>query len=123
MPRATNKYPFESKIWEGLAKLAFQLTGKSGEGNGFKAALDKNGCLLLIYSESVFPDFRDQAKEAEATLFYDPFDEPEYQYISWSNVTQKTLERILNIQFTPEDFVSWNGSKIEQFPSIHDVMF
>ena len=123
MPRATNKYPFESKIWGGLTNLALQLTGNSEEGYGFKAALNKEGCLMTIYSQAFFPDFRDRGKESEATLFYDPFEGPEYQYISWSNAEKETVERILNIQFTPEDFVGRDGSKLEYFPSSHGVMF
>jgi len=123
MPRATNKYAFESKIWGGLANLALQLTGNCGEGYGFRAVLNKEGCLMTIYSQAFFPDFRDRGKESEAMLFYDPFEGPEYQFIKWSNAKLETIERILNIRFTPEDFVAKDGSKLELFPSSHGVMF
>ena len=123
MPRATNKYPFESRVWEGLAKLAHQLTGQSGEGNGFKAVLNSKGCLLSVFSQGEYPDFAKRGEGAEANLFYDPFEGPEHQYISWSNVSADTLERILNIRFSPEDLVGFGGEEIDRIPSSHDVMF
>jgi len=123
VPRATNQYPFENKVWEGLVKLAFQLTGKSGEGNGFKAILNSEGGLLSIFSQGEYPDFKDRGENTEATLFYDPFDEPVYQFISWSNVSADSLERILNIEFSPQDLVSFNGNQQDKIPFSHSVMF
>lgn len=123
MPRATSQYPLENKVWDGFAKLAFQLTGKSGEGNGFKAALNSEGSLLSIFSQSEYPDFRDCGENAEATLFYDPFDGPVYQFISWSDVSADSLERILNIELVPEDLVSFNGNQQDKIPFSHSVMF
>ena len=123
MPRATNQFPFENKVWEGLAKLAVQLTGKSGEGNGFKAILNSEGSLLSVFSQCDYPDFKDRGKDAEATLFYDPFEGPVYQFISWSNVSADSLERILNIELLPEDLVGYNGDQQDKIPLSHSVMF
>ena len=123
MPTATNRYPFENKVWDGLASLAFQLTGKSGEGNGFIAVLNSEGNLLSVFSQSQFPDFRDRREGTEAFLFYDPFDGPVYQYISWSNVSKHTLERILKIKFCSDDLISFSGDRIDRIPIGHGVMF
>ena len=123
MPRATYQYPFENKVWDGLVRLAFQLTGNSGEGYGFKAILNSEGSLLAVFSQREYPDFKHRGEDAEATLFYDPFDEPVYQFISWSNVSADSLERILNIEFSPEDLVSFNGDRMDKIPSSHNVMF
>jgi len=123
MPKATNMYPFENKIWNGLEKLAFQLTGRSGEGNGFKAILNSGGGLLSLFCQREFPNFRDRGEGAEATLFYDPFDGPVYQYINWSNISTDTLERILNVSFSTDDLISFSGERIDKIPSSHGVMF
>ena len=123
MPRSTNMYPFENKVWDGLANLAFQLTGKSGEGNGIKVVLNARGCLLSLFSQREFSDFRDRGEGAEATLFYDPFEGPVYQFIGWSNVSPDTLERVLNVKFSPEDLISFGGDRLDKIPASHSVMF
>ncbi len=43
MPHATNKYPFEGKVW-----------GKSGKGNGFKAILNsEDACIRYFFKVNV----------------------------------------------------------------------
>ena len=123
MPRATNKYPYEGKVWGGLVDLALQLTGKSEEGSGFAAILSRDGCVLSVFCEREFPDFRERIDNADASLFYDPFEGPEYQYISWSNVSRETLERILNVTFLPEDLIGFKCDPLDEIPSTHGVMF
>ena len=123
MPRATNEYPFEGKVWDGLGRLALQLTGKADEGNGFVAVLNAGGCLLSVFCESEYPDYSKGRKGVEASLFYDPFDGPVYQYIAWENVSAETLERILDIEFVPEDLVSYKGGQLDSVPASHGVMF
>ena len=83
-----------------------------------KAILNKDGVLLEIYSQAVFPNFHGEGEGAESQIFYDPFDGPVYQYIRWSNVSPDTLERILNITFTPEDLIDLTVMKLSKFPKV-----
>lgn len=123
MPDATNQYPFETKVLEGMSNFAYQLTGKTGLGNGFKAILNGYGCLLSFFGQSEYPDFRERDLGMDAYFLYDPFEEPEIQYISWSKVSKETLERILNIEFSAEDLQDSDGNQLNEFPTVHTVMF
>lgn len=99
---------------------------KLDQGNGFTATVSDDGCLLALYSEREFADFRDRRNEAGlGTLHYDPFDLPEYVFIAWDHVTQAAIESLLQVQFTDDDFRGADGSATpsERFPNSWEVMF
>ena len=64
-------------------------------------------------------------------LFYDPFEPDEYRWLSWQNISQETMERLINQQFENQDFVKLNtiSSRVPDlkhqgiFPQTWSVMF
>jgi hypothetical protein len=58
---------------------------------------------------------------APAWLCYDPFEGPEYTYLSWEGIGQRVMERLVGATFPPEDLTS-EGERIV-FRTQWGVMF
>jgi len=123
MPRSTYTYFFEMRI-------LMELTKKLGE----KAALclfSKKGELQIIREKDDehlhYPTWHHQKedlkKNAISYLFYDPFDAPEYAYISWNNLSQKQMEALIHHQFSPQEFIGYQEQERIAFPASWGVMF
>lgn len=118
MPRSTSRHRFEFTVLNGCCALAERLCGGNDRGCGFRAAFDAEGNLLAAICQPSAPDFRDARLDGAATIFFDPFDAPEYTYIAWSGFTRAAMERALSIRFGPHDLP--DGVEL---PADHDVMF
>ena len=118
MPHATYRHRYEMTVLGGCCALAERLCGSYARGHGFLAGFDADGNLLAAVCQPTAPDFRDREVEGHATLFFDPFDAPEYTYVAWSGFTRAALERALGLRFGPHDLP--DGTEL---PDSHDVMF
>ena len=91
MPRSTVKFQFEFTIWGWASEFSETLTGE-------------NRAFLIIFNSDQSVDraffskeryFDNALKESltktnEFYFFYDPFEGPEYTYISWNNLSRNT---------------------------------
>ena len=105
MTHMTQGYPFEWKVLGFANNLSRRL---AGDGCTFLMVLNSEGALRTLqfeHSESSWHDLTQQLKEAdESHVFYDPFDAPEYTWISWHNVERPTMERLIGKHFDGSDF-------------------
>lgn len=119
MPHATDAYLFEQKVWSFASGLSRQLAGDGY--HPFVMLLDPTGAVQLIYFECpeqswhALTDKLDQA--GTSYLFYDPFDAPEYTWLSWSRIDQPTMERFIGNRFDESDFEK-DQSRMEQAPDL-----
>ena len=123
MPHSTVKYPFEGRVLSGLAALGEQLLNSSDQGFGYVATFDAEARMVSWYPETSYSNFRDFRSDKTPCLFYDPFDQPEYRYISWNSISKQHMERILDIKFEDNDFKEFFGERIIEFPDSWGVMF
>jgi hypothetical protein len=112
MPRTTVKYPFEWRMLQGAIALAAKHGGSDMTEMLFDVAGDKvhlGGDLRA----------RREALEAQggAHLYYDPFDPPEYRWLSWHGLPRDKAESLLGVRFEAGDFVE------ESYPESWGVMF
>ena len=124
MPHATNKYPFEWKIFEWAGRLSKQLTGNFHY--PFLILLSRDGRVLQVHFGDA-PEQHDehvwqQLREANPCWFvFDPFEGPVYTYLTWQNAPRTTFERLLGTPFGPGDFTSQD--QCIEFPSTWGVTF
>lgn len=123
MPHATSKYRFEWKTWEWAAGFAGSLAGHPHI--PFLILFTATGSAERVLFGSAPESHEDSwqpLRDATASwLFFDPFEGPEYQYLCWQGLEQRTLERLIGAKFSPDDF-SAHGETIE-FPAKWGVMF
>jgi hypothetical protein len=124
MPRASYKYQFEWKILEWAWKLSWAFCG--GSHYPFVILFGASGVAdRLVFGPA--PETHDEnewkrlLERAPAWLAFDPFEGPEYQYLSWEGLERQTVERLIGITFGPEDFGSEEGTIA--FPTKWGVMF
>jgi len=128
MLRSTYKYPFEWKVFDWAMRFSDKMTG---ENRGFFIEFGRGGDVIaVIFSittrQSIAPQKNTLTEKADAWLFYDPFDAPEYAYIEWKNITRETMERILGETFAEEDFMPIlyrSQEECKEWPSTWQVMF
>ena len=122
MPKATNKFPYEFRVFEGMGYLQSQLF-RNDEGKlGFIAGLDFKGRVLETISATEDRWSLDLCYAYASYIMIDVIDHGEYIYINWKEVPQTIMETLLNIQFVPTDFVSQIHGDTE-YPTSHGVMF
>jgi len=124
MPHATNRYPFEWKIYSWAKDFSELLTGKPHY--AFFISFTGDGLIqkIIVGNQAERFDCRQSevlCKESSSWFFHDPFEGPEYTYIDWKNLDRKTMERIIGVKLEPEDFV--NGFNSIEFPMTWGVMF
>lgn len=106
MPHATYAYPFEFKIFGFADELSQRLSG--GE-RSFLLIFDENGAARSLYfehGESSWHDLTRKLESAEVSfLFYDPFEAPEFYWLSWNKVDRPTMERLIGEAFMETDFM------------------
>ncbi len=127
MPHSTCRFPFEWKIREWVAGLSRTLAGDA-----------HYPLLILLTAEGVVqrivlgpsPQTHDDGewealrRTASAWLSYDPFEGPEYQYVSWEGITQSTIERLLGSALGPADLTAQPAApETIPFPEKWGVMF
>ena len=105
MPHSTYGYPFEEKVFGYASQLSERLTGRELT---FLMTLDFEGVIRALQFEppkSSWHELTDRLTKAdEAYLFYDPFDAPEYTWISWLSIKRSTMERLIGSPFDEIDF-------------------
>ena len=124
MPRATYKYRFEWTILEWAWKLSTAFCGRAHY--PFLILFSASGVAdRLVFGPTPAPydenDWTQLREHAPGWFEFDPFDFPEYQYLSWEGLERQTVERLIGTTFGPEDF----GAKGETiaFPSMWGAMF
>jgi hypothetical protein len=108
MPHMTQAYPFEWKIIGFASRLSAQLAGGQGY-HSFLMVLSAEGAVQTLHFESPADSWHqltDRMDRAGTSyLFYDPFDAPEYIWLSWRHVDRSTMERLIGEQFQDADFI------------------
>ena len=101
----------------------------------FLMTLDSEGVIRALQfepPESSWHELTDRLTEAdESYFFYDPFDAPEYTWISWRNISQSTMERWTGFPFDGADFGKYSNAvsaapelvPANEFPISWGVMF
>lgn len=131
MIQVTVEYPFEYKILKSMDALGYQLfniinpdTMEINDDRGYVFEFDKSGRLNRINSSSFeLMDSGEKPDETTPMLFYDNFQRPEHVWIGWNLMTREMMERVLNLQFDKNDFVSRSGVTLFSFPESHQVVF
>ncbi len=122
MPKATNKFPYEFRVFEGMDYLQKQLF-KNDEGkSGFIAGLDFKGRVLETINANEDRWSLDLRYAYASYIMIDVIDHGEYIYLDWKDLPKPLMETLLNIQFEPTDFVSPIHGNSE-YPTSHSVMF
>ncbi len=133
MPHTTNAYPFEGKVGNFAQRLSHQLAGQGD--HTFLMVLNAEGAVQILHFEC--PDeswhtLTDKLNKADMSyLFYDPFDAPEYTWLSWSRIECPAMERLIGGHFEEADFVKERHGMSRapdlqppsQFPASWGVMF
>src|SRR5215210_2284097 len=101
MPHTTAAYYFEGKVAEWAARLAYQMTGQHdstfvmvfGSDDTVRVTLvpRRRGAELLKQERPL--------EGAEPYLVYDPFEAPEYCWLSWQGISQEVMERLIGKKF------------------------
>ena len=118
MPRSTYSFAFEMKILMGLGSLfdgERVVSIRTLEGDWLhhkESALE----IREAWREELY-------KRDTPHVFYDPFDAPEYTYISWHRITKQEMEGLIGQKFLPRDFYGKGDQKREEFPLSWSVMF
>ena len=107
MPHKTQAYPFELKILIFAQSLSTKLAGGNGH-HSFLMILNDNGSVRTLqfeHSEDTWYQLTEKLNQAgESYLFYDPFDAPEYMWLSWRQIDRSTMERLIGTFFEETDF-------------------
>jgi hypothetical protein len=124
MPRATNKYHFEWKIFDWAQHFSSILTGHCHY--AFFMVFTENGLTKKIVlgdqpEEFDRKELETLQQEASSWLFHDPFEGPVYTYVVWQNIDRRTIERLIGAEFEPNDFAS--DDETIEFPTSWGVMF
>jgi hypothetical protein len=124
MLRATNKYRFEWTILKWASKVSQAFCGNAHY--PFLILFNASGVAdRLVFGSAAEThnenDWKQLRGRGPGWLEYDPFEGPEYQYLSWEGLDQQTLERLIGTTFGPEDFSA--DGETTAFPSKWGVMF
>jgi hypothetical protein len=108
MPRATYSYPFEAMVYAFTCDLAERLVASGGQAT-FLLMFNNEGRIIPVNCTPPTMGWHEQCKTLQSTgtpyIFYDPFDAPEHTWLSWFNVSQTMMERIIKQNFASEHFV------------------
>jgi hypothetical protein len=132
MPRSTQAYPFEAKVFSPLEQIADRF-GSPRAKHTFGLTLGPAGGVSSLTfdppADGWFTRLDLLASQHTPFVFFDPFDAPEYTFIRWANIEQATMERLLGLRFEAGDFTPWHASPPRQLPvpgqlpATWDVMF
>jgi hypothetical protein len=127
MPKSTFAFGFEWKVLELAARLAERHGARDESSDPHKPWLfvaDDEGALQVV---PLGADWREKKERALASglpsLFFHPFDAPEYTWLEWSHVDRQTMEALMDKSFQEGDFVSTRTKELQPFPESWGVMF
>ncbi len=107
MPHMTQAHPFEWKVLCFAQTLAATLAGAGT--CSFLMVLTDQGAVRTLQFEPPqggwFQITASMDQAGGAYLFYDPFDAPEYTWLSWRRIGRATMERLIGRHFEEADFV------------------
>ena len=96
MPHTTHAYPFERKVLGFAQALSARLAGGQGH-DSFLMVLNPDGSVRTVRFEYAEDSWHRLTNKLDQTgtsyLFYDPFDAPEYTWLSWRRVERAAMER------------------------------
>lgn len=122
MPHMTQAYPFEWKVLGFAASLASKLAGRGH--HSFLMMVDGDGSVQSLQfecPEDGWHKLTAKLDEAGASyIFYDPFDTPDYTWMSWRNIDRSTMERFIGNRFGDADFVKAEHSA-SQAPELNPL--
>jgi len=108
MPHTTAAYGFELKILGFAGSLSAWLAGEEGR-QSFVMVFSENGTVRTLQFDCPGGSWHQltQGLDHAGTpyLFYDPFDAPDYTWLSWRRIERSTMERLIEASFESEDFV------------------
>jgi hypothetical protein len=134
MPKSTHLYPFENKVLGFAVALAERMTGLD-RANGFLMYLSREGAVQSVTFDDHTPEWRLRVEAASEDdrphLYFDPFDAPDYSYLSWNQIAQHTMERLIGQGIESVDLVRWphfshrtsHQPDPSSYPSRWSVMF
>mgnify|MGYP001392111205 CR=1 FL=1 len=126
---------FEGKVKGFASHLSVHLTGVEEWGQTFLMVLNADGTVRTLHFECLeggWLQLTERLDQAETPyLFYDPFEGPEYTYLSWRGIDRSTMERLIGGRFEDADFVKVPGSSSRagdlkppnKYPETWGVMF
>ena len=134
MPHITQAYAFESKILGFACRLSVYLAGGQ-KGHSFVMVLNAEGAVQTLHFECPADSWHHLTdrmdRDGTPYIFYDPFDAPEYTWISWRQISRSTMERLIGERFQGSDFIKAPNPTIQapelkppgEFPICWGVMF
>ncbi len=132
----TQAYPFEWKVLGFAQDLSARLAGEGD--HTFLMILTGRGVVRSLQfgpSEGHWHQLTAELDRAgpggDAYLVYDPFEGPEYTWLSWRRIERPTMERLIGGAFENADFVKaqpapWDAPDLEPpgaYPASWGVMF
>lgn len=128
MPKSNVSYPFESKMLHAFEQLSHKEFGSLDKISTFVIELDEQAEVLNSYNNREHTEFNFYADWQVADvfhsyIFFDEIDSGEYLFIKWQNLSRENAEKLLNISFTDDDFISFKNGEEIIFPESHNVMF
>ena len=133
MPRVTQAYPFEWKVLGFASSLSSRLASGGGD-RSFLMELDSDGAVRTLQfecPEDSWHALKESLDRADTPyLFYDPFDVPEYTWLSWRRIDRPTMERLMGECFEDADFQKHSHAtsrapnlNSNEYPESWEVMF
>ena len=105
MPHMTQAYPFEWKVFQFALDLSVLL---ARDNRTFLMRLGDDGAVRTLQFERPEQSWHDLTRRLteadESHLFYDPFDAPEYTWLSWHKIERSTMEHLIGHHFEDSDF-------------------
>lgn len=127
MVHATDQFEFEWQLWKWASGFARRLTGH-GHTN-FLVRLDDDQCVTHIElgqpggAEGERPPWEEELETLPAFIYWNPFDGPEYQALSWRNIERDTMERLAGVKLGLGIAATLRPHEPVEFPTSWQVVF
>jgi hypothetical protein len=124
MPRATNRYPFEWRVFSWAGQFSYKMTGESHV--PMLILLSPQGNAKEVHfgdqpEEPIKPEWTALHEAADSWFLYDPFDGPVYTALWWTEISRETMERLMGEPFPEEELRPPEDG--EPFPCSWHVVF
>jgi hypothetical protein len=122
-----------------MGQFATELSTRFSAGSAYRSfllTLDRHGNVVSLAFDDGSVGWRERSPELKALgtshLFFDPLDDgKEYFWLSWHNVEQSVMERLIGQEFAASDFQPYPEFRTRtvqqtlaaRFPSSWGVMF
>lgn len=126
IPHTTSQYGFAFLLEHWADDLSRRITGGL---HRFLLLFEQGAPQVLMLDDYITKQIGDgyvaelNRRKNTSWLFFDPFDYPEYCFMSWSNLEQKTVEGLLGEQLRDKAFESKRSGNVIKWPSSWQVMF